>query len=46
MCKIPIDWRTWPKIAQGVDATSNRRSFDYASRDETARGSAQDDKFL
>jgi len=28
------------------NSKSNRRSFDYASRDETARGSAQDDTSL
>jgi hypothetical protein len=31
---------TWS--AQGA----NRRSFDYASRDETARGSVQDDSII
>jgi hypothetical protein len=39
--------RTWPKTrctwsAQGA----NRRSFDYASRDETARGCAQHDNII
>jgi len=30
---------------KGAGTESNRRSFDYASRDETARDSAQDDNF-
>ena len=37
-------WRKAPNSAQDDKRkTSNRRSFDCASRDETARSSAQDD---
>src|SRR5882757_159616 len=33
------------KPAPSANATANRRSFDYASRDGAARGFAQDDSF-
>jgi hypothetical protein len=43
---LKLDALRMRKLVKGESAKSNRRSFDYVSRDETARASAQDDNFI